>query len=219
MNANTKPVLLDPTTDPAADPVVEPAAAAAIASVTAAPDPFDLASLRLNPAFIETAGVKRLITTVPVKKPSPQDFVRVHPASEFRENFAMVDLKDDREEYIVVPALMPDLASESVYKTLFTAVNRQGVVFLWPVRLPAPDDRRCEWHQSAREAAELAMTRWVRMKANRSLGAYEIAIAESVIAEPVWPDVPYGELLHIAFRGRIITTLDHPVIRRLRGLT
>src|SRR6516225_3022913 len=114
-------------------------------ATTAAPDPFDLASLRLNPSFIETAGVKKLLTTVPVKKPSPQDFVRVHPAPEFRENFAMVDLKDDREEYIVVPALLPELTSEVVYKTLFTAVNRQGVVFLWPVRLPTPEDRRNEW--------------------------------------------------------------------------
>ena len=31
---------------------------------TSAPDPFDLASLRLNPSFIETAGVKKLLTTV-----------------------------------------------------------------------------------------------------------------------------------------------------------
>jgi hypothetical protein len=180
-------------------------------------DPFDLTSLRLNPSFIEAAGVKRLITTVPVKKPSPQDFVRVHPAPEFRENFAMVDLKDDREEYIVVPALLPELTSEVVYKTLFTAVNRQGVVFLWPVRLPTPEDRRNEWPRSAREAAELAMTQWIRMKANMSLGAYEIRAADSVMAEPVWPKLPYAELVRTAFRERIITTLDHAVIKRLRG--
>ena len=30
------------------------------------------------------------------------------------------------------------------------------------------------WHQSAAEAAERAMTCWVRVTANRSLGAYEI---------------------------------------------
>ena len=135
---------------------------------TAAPDPFDIASLRLNPSFLETAGVKKLLTTVPVKRPSPQDFVRVHPAAEYRENFAMVDLKDDREEYLVHPTILSELTGEVVYKTIFTGVNRQGVVFLWPVRLPAPDDRKTEWPRSAREAAELAMTQWVRMKANMS---------------------------------------------------
>jgi len=207
-----KPTLVDPAVGPA----VESAAAGAAAPSAAAPDPFNLASLRLNPSFLMT-GVKKLLTTVPVKRPSPQDFVRVHPAPEYRENFAMVDLKDDREEYLVQPAILPELANEVVYKTVFTAVNRQGVVSLWPIRLPAPDDRKTEWPRSAREAAELAMTRWIRMKANMSLGAYEITVAESVIADPVWPELSYADLVRIAFRERIITTLDHPVIKRLRG--
>ena len=41
-------------------------------------DPFDPANLRLSQSFTETVGVKKLLTTVPVRKPSPQDFVRVH---------------------------------------------------------------------------------------------------------------------------------------------
>src|SRR5215472_253580 len=32
-----------------------------LSSETASPDPFDLASLRLNPSFLETAGVKKLL--------------------------------------------------------------------------------------------------------------------------------------------------------------
>src|SRR5215471_11366813 len=111
----------------------------------AAPDPFDLASLRLNPSFLETAGVKKLLTTVPARRPSPQDFVRVHPSPEYRESFAMIDLKDDREDFLVRPELLPELAGEVVYKTMFTAINRQGVPFLWPIRLPAPDDRKSDW--------------------------------------------------------------------------
>ena len=74
------------------------------------PDPFDLASLRLNSSFLETAGVKKLLTTVPARRPGPQDFVRVHPAPEYRENFAMIDLKDDREDYLVRPEILPELA-------------------------------------------------------------------------------------------------------------
>ena len=182
-----------------------------------APDPFDLGSLRLNASFIETAGVKKLLTTVPARKPSPQDFVRVHPSPDYRENFAMINLKDDREDYLVRPELLPDLAGEVVYKTIFTAINRQGVVFLWPIRLPAPDDRKSDWLRSAREAAEMAMGQWIRLKANISLGAYEIAVAESVVAEPMWPELSYNELLRIAYRDRMIDTLDHAVVKRLRG--
>src|SRR5262249_32668457 len=143
----TKPELVDPAVDPAA-----PSAAA--------PDPFDLASLRLNPSFLETAGVKKLVTTVPVKRPSPQDFFRVHPAQEYRDNFGMIDLKDDREEFLVHPSILPELRGEVVFKTIFTTTSRQGVVSLWPIRLPAPDERKTEWPRSAREAAELAQTRW-----------------------------------------------------------
>ena len=77
-----------------------------------APDPFDLGSLRLNPSFLETAGVKKLTTTVPARKAGKQEFVRVHRSPDYRENFAMIDLKDDREDFLVRPELLPELASE-----------------------------------------------------------------------------------------------------------
>ena len=198
--------------------ITRPTLVSSIASSTAAPDPFDLKSLRLNPSFLETTGVKKLITTVPVRRPSPQDFVRVRKSSEFRDNFAVVDLKEDREDYLVRPEIIPDLTNEIIYKTIYTAINRQGVCFLWPVRYPSPDDRRNDWARSAREAAELAMTKWVRMKANRDLGAYEIFEAESVMAEPVWPELSFQQLIKTAFRDRIIADTNHAVIRRLRGL-
>lgn len=180
---------------------------------------FDLASLRLPQNFTETARVKQLLTTVPVKKPSPQDFVRVHPGEDYRENFAVIDLKEDREVYLIRGReLVGELTGEYVPMTLFTAMNRQGVLFLWPVRFPDPDGKQLEWHRSLREAAEIAITRWVRVKADMNLGAYRIAVAESVMAEPNWPKETFAEQLEIAFRGRLIDTIDHPVIKRLRGL-
>jgi hypothetical protein len=198
--------------------ITRPTLVSSTAGSTATPDPFDLESLRLNPSFLETTGVKKLITTVPVRRPSPQDFVRVHPSPKYRDNFAVVDLKEDREDYLVRPEIIPDLANEIIYKTIYAAINRQGVCFLWPVRYPSPDDRRNDWARSAREAAELAMAKWVRMKANRDLGAYEIFEAESVMAEPVWPELSFQQLIKTAFRDRIIADTNHAVIRRLRGL-
>ena len=184
----------------------------------ATPDPFDLASLRLNPSFLEAAGVKKILTTVPARRPNPQDFIRVHPAEEYRIDAAMVDLKDDREDYLVRPEVYADLAGEVVHKTIFTAINRQGVVFLWPIRLPNPDERKTEWPRSAREAAEMAMGQWLRIKANMSLGAYDITLATGAMADPVWPELSFLELLRISYRERMITSLDHPVVKRLRGL-
>jgi hypothetical protein len=180
-------------------------------------DPFAPANLRLSQSFTETAGVKKLLTIVPVRKPSPQDFVRTHPDPRFRENFPIIELKDEREEYIVMADLVSALNGELVPKTLFTAINRQGTVFLWPVRLPSPDGKDLDWWRSAREAAELAMKSWIRVRSNMNLGAYDIFKAESAIAEPEWPQLEFWDLIKIAFRDRLIDRIDHPVIKRLRG--
>jgi hypothetical protein len=132
---------------------------------------------------------------------------------------AVIELKDDREIFLLQPTIAQELPAEFVMVTLYTAINRQGVVHLWPVRLPASDGRILEWHRSAAEAAELAMRRWIRVKANMSLGAYEMFEAASTIPDPTWPELSFQELLRIAFRDRLVNSLDHPVIRRLRGLT
>jgi len=198
----------DPNTIPAMQPNTEQ---------QASPDPFNPTNLRLSQSFVETAGVKKLLTTVPVRKPSPQDFVRVHPDPAYRENFPIIELKDEREEYIVVAELVPALVGEFVTKTLFTAINRQGTVFFWPVRLPSPDGKNLDWWRSSREAAELAMKSWIRVRANMNLGAYDIFQAASVISDPEWPQLGFWELIKIAFRDHLVDRIDHPVIKRLRG--
>jgi hypothetical protein len=52
-----------------------------------------------------------------------------------------------------------------------------------------------------------------------SLGAYEHTVAESVTADPVWPELSFQELVRIAFRDRMVTSIDHPLVKRLRGLS
>jgi hypothetical protein len=196
---------------------VEETAASAPAPTPAPADPFDLANLRLDQSFVESAGVKKLLTTIPVRKPNPQDFVRVHPAPEYREAFAIIDLTEDRETYLVPRGIARELPGECRMATLYTAVNRQGVLQLWPVYLPAPDGRTNEWHRSAAEAAELAMHRWIRIKANMGLGAYEIFEADGAIPDPEWPEISFQEMLRIAFKVKLVDRIDHPVIKRLRG--
>jgi hypothetical protein len=186
----------------------------------AAADPFAPENLRLSQSFNETVAVKKLLTTVRVRKPNSQDFVRVHPDAAFREDFPVIQLKDDNEQYLVVADLVPELASEVVNVTLYLAANKQGVVFFWPVRLPMPDGKDFDAWRSAREAAELATKKWIRLKWNKSLGAYEIGEAMGQLSEPEWPaDLSYWDLIKIAFRDLIIKDLDHPVVKRWRGLS
>jgi hypothetical protein len=181
-------------------------------------NPFNPAALRLDQSFVETAGVKKLLTTVPVRKPPRQDFIRVHPAADYRLTpAAIIQLKEDRETYLVTPAMASELPGEFAAVTLFTTINRQGVLQLWPVKLPGADGKHNEWHRSEAEAAERAMRRWIRITANMSLGANEIFEAIGHLPDPVWPDLPFSEILRVAFRERIVDTADHPLVQRLRG--
>ena len=183
------------------------------------PNPFDPAALRLDQSFADTVGVKKLLTTVPVRKPNRQDFVRVHPDPAFRLTpAATIEVKEDREVYLVTPSMAQALPGEFSTVTLYLAINRQGVPFLWPVKLPGPDGKQLEWHRTAAIGAELAMTKWVRVASSMSLGAYEISEASGDHPDPVWPDYSFEEILRIAFRDRIVDRPDHTLVQRLRGI-
>ena len=101
---------------------------------------------------------------------------------------------------------------------LHTAITRQGVTFLWPVRLPELEDRPNAWHVSMAAAAELAMEFWVRVASNRAMGEYEIKRATGGIPDPVWRKEPFDELVRLAFKDHLIASVDHPMVARLRGL-
>jgi hypothetical protein len=63
------------------------------------------------------------------------------------------------------------------------------------------------------------MTQWLRIKANMSLGAYEMFAAGRQLDDPVWSkDTTFQNLIEIGFRDRFISRADHPVAQRLRGL-
>jgi hypothetical protein len=187
--------------------------------IVSTPDPFDPASLRLSQDAAAGLGVKKALLTVPVRKPDKAWFVRVRPGAEHRLETCVVELKEERETYLVAPALWPELAGESTFspRALFTAVNRQGVLFLWPVRLPGTDGKLDSWSQTALEAARLAEANWVRVQANMPLGAYDVFEATAPLPDPRWPDETLHELLKIGFKGRYIDAADHPVLKRLRG--
>jgi hypothetical protein len=194
----------------------------AMAGVNAAEpkaDPFDLVSLRLGQDFASAVGVKKLITTIPVRKPSNEWFVRTHPDPAHWFPTTVLELKEGREIYLVHPGLWAGLASEPTFspRQLVTSINSQGVLFLWPMKLPRADGRIDGWGRSALDAADEAKSRWVRLTSNMSLGAYEIAVASGLASEPDWPELPFQEIIKIAFRDKMISDWNHPVLKRLRG--
>lgn len=180
---------------------------------------FDVAKLRVDTGLHLAAGFKRLMTSCPVRKPSKEWFIRTHPSPDYQIHTTVIELKEEGKTYLVNPELAENLSHETTfgYRTLVLSINRQGTVFLWPLRLVAADGERGHWAGSALDAAAEAAKSWVRLQANMSLEAYEITVAKARVPDPEWPLMPFGEILRVAFRDRYIDSMDHPILRQLRG--
>jgi hypothetical protein len=179
----------------------------------------DLSKLRIGQNFSETVGVRKAVLHIPVRKPTRQEFIRVHPSENMRLPVAVIELKEDREFFIVAPELVPDLPDEVMPKLLVTTINRQGVLFLWPITLDLDEERgrKNHWNESARRASELAAEGWIRVASNMALGSYEVFQATGSMPDPEWPDLSFQEMLEIAFKDNYIRSADHVVIRKLLG--
>lgn len=175
-----------------------------------------LAGLRIDQSYSEAAvGVRKVLLTVPVRKPNRDEFFRVH--CEHLVDLYMVELKTEREIYFAKHDVA-QLLSEFVEPVrLRLCVSRQGVAFLWPIKLPKDDRRADSWRTSAAEAAGLAERHWIRLSADMHLGAYQTFQAVADLGEPRWPTETWAEVLRIALRDRIIDSEDHAVARQLLG--
>jgi hypothetical protein len=156
-------------------------------------------------------------TTIPVRKPGSRHFFRVHPDEEYRLYNVPVVEDDKREWHILAPDLeLPEDMERFVSRVnLITSINHKGTVFVWPYKNSTND-----WSKSAARIARRAVTEWVRISADMDANGYraEPAPPELRAVEPKWPKMPFDEILNTAFDGKVIDSVDHPVIRSLRGL-
>ncbi|MEN9722597.1 MAG: hypothetical protein RJB38_583 [Pseudomonadota bacterium] len=173
--------------------------------------------LRVGSNFTEKSNPQKVLVTVPVRKPEPQEFFRVHPAEEYQFDTYTVEVKSKKEHYLIEPNLIPYLPSDAKPKLIFTCINAQGVVFLYPLPL-GQAARANDYTRSAFTAVELAKKSWVRMTANETLKAYDIWEGSIEIPDPDWPTQPMTELLRIAFRERFIDSIEHPIIKQLAAV-
>ena len=175
-------------------------------------DPFDPERFRLTQDFQSLLGVKKALLTVPVRKPSKEWWVQTHPEAAYWMETMVLELKEDREVYLVEPELWPELATESTFvpKALILTINRQQVPFLWPIRLPGADGKLDDWNRSAVEAAKMAQGQWVRVQANMSLGAYDVYEATGDLSAPDWPKPAMAEAAAISASDSAALAMPRP---------
>jgi hypothetical protein len=131
----------------------------------------------------------------------------------------MIELKEDRETYLVQPDLHPELYGEKTFYRIAVnlAVTMQGKVFLYPHRLPSDGLKKVPaWMASHIKAVTLGKQAWTRIAWNDETKQHDVGTSPSQKI-PVWPENSFKELLRIGFKDYVIDTLDHPVLRALRG--
>jgi len=167
-----------------------------------------------------TVILKKIIIQVPVKKPNKQKFFKVLSGPEWEILVTVLELREEGEYYLVTKNIAPYIIGEVKLVRLNLAYYLDGTPFLIPIPMPEPDNpsKWNSWHRSLDTAVKTAMRTWIRAIPDKSSNGYILMEAMGKFQEPILPkDLTLKNYMEIGFRGRIISELDHPVIKHLMG--
>jgi hypothetical protein len=158
---------------------------------------------------------------VAVKKPPNNCYFRCHAAPAMSLDASVIIGGDGSDDfYFVSPfmlnhhVILPRLRKVTI-AVLYTWPG--GVISLWPV--PTVEETRIACWKSARAAYELSKKQWVQLLWNSDRRDYDVAVAEGINTEPMWPDdLDMRKLLRLGFADKIISSPEHPYVMQLRGL-
>ena len=181
-------------------------------------DPFDPAQFAVT-ATAAAMATRKMLTHCKVGKPSKTAFVRASTRPQDTMPASILELKEERETYLLMPGVAAELPGLARFVTLTVSVDRQGNPFLWAVNQVGPDGKDNDWNRSMRHAFDAAGKRWVRVAANMSSGGYDVHEAAPGVADPAWPEYTLQDYLRVAFgEQNIIRDVSNPVVKRLLGL-
>jgi len=112
----------------------------------------------------------------------------------------------------VAAALGPPRAKDGV---LHEACSLAGATFIIPCKVDKGDAA-----VTLAQAIEHSRGAWVQIVWNKDAGQYmhEVAqyeVKDGVVKEPVWDVRPFEEVLEHSLKGKVIDSVDHPVIQRI----
>lgn len=178
-------------------------------------DGFNLDDIRVQNTEIQVKT--DVLPKIGIGRPKDPKFMMVH--SDYSIDTYVLDGGYKVGFYLLARPLWDELAGESAFKIqrLVMTITPQGELSVWPLRLHNANGRMDSWAETALELAEHAKHHWIRVASNMETSRYVGVEAQGTLPEPQWPDMSFEEMLKLAFRDRWITSLDHPMLRRLRG--
>jgi hypothetical protein len=182
--------------------------------VNEAIQPKMLERIRLDQNF--TVGqLRRISVAVEVRKPHKQQWIYIYPEAEWRAPVALYEDEENRTTYAVTPEIEPEMLGDVVRKWLVTYGTRHGTTNLWPIKMPDETGWLDQANQSALRIVNDHAGKWIRVVWKKPF--YEFIESTIQLPPPERPAGGFGELVAKAFKGLLIDTIDHPVLRRSRG--
>ena len=181
-------------------------------------DPFDPQNFKNSSVELEVEVKSEWPDVLHAGKPKKSWWFRVHPNEEYRKSLPML-LNDEFKKrgenpYLFHPSLeIPSDLEDLVRPTLVTAaITSTGIPFLYC--LVKSDSA---WYESGLEVIQKAIESWVRVSPDGT--GYRITSPQHAekFSEPNFLSHPFRHWLETGFRRRLIATLDHPVVKELRG--
>jgi hypothetical protein len=181
-------------------------------------DPFDPMNLGISTDYAAAINAKASTKPFELRAPNDQEFFRTSP----RENHHLVvgsiaDKQDMGKVYIVSGVLLEEVKLKFPKAVravkLVLAQTLAGTSLVWPV--PLAEDRGGKWNSTQRAACDQGKTRWTNKTSGR--GEYDIVTVNNP-KEVDWDFFPpFRDILRQAASEHLIDSLEHPLLKKLRG--
>jgi hypothetical protein len=176
-----------------------------------------LAAMRLNQTYTD-AAVRKVYKLIPIERPKPEAYVRCHPGEGFTQMpVALVEWGKPRKTYWLTPEMAALVEGKYTEVALFTTIDLQDDIVIWPVKLNKPGRNPSDFNTSALLVAEEAKTRWLSVICGAK--NYTGEEPKAHFPPPNWPELTPDQLFFdIAFPGdRVVRSVNHPVMQSLLG--
>lgn len=184
----------------------------------------DLAAFRAaqsSPSVEQTPGDgdRPQQKTFSIRRPGSKLWFRTHADPMFRiSNMRLLADPKSKVKYVLdVDYTPPDEVMRSVQVcTLVASIYTDASCFIWDINSHAR-----EWTDSALQIARIAQDHWVKLIPNMLLGSYGTLPEPPYLSriQPAWSaGITFDEMFASAFGGRVISSDEHSVIRRVQGL-
>ncbi len=184
-----------------------------------AADPFDPMNLGISTDYAAAINTQASTKPIELRKPNEQEFFRTSPHKHPRLIVGgIIDKQDMSKLYVVLPSLLDEVRVRfpkhlRIHELVLTQ-TQAGAVMLWGV--PQGEDRGGSWNSTKRDACHKGESRWTNMSSGR--GQYDVTTIDNP-REVDWASFPpMSEILRQALsEGRLIDSMDHPLLKKLRG--